>query len=325
MAIDTLDDMEKYLDSLSDEDVDDIEWVVDERNAASLRLNLASKDTIKAADNVDDILKDAPSLSAPVTIYKSYKTRSDNPAFNVDFRSSGTFLEDAFLTGSTEKPATEKDSVVLAIKIPKGTKVLVFDDAYLLPRGLLVDLSVAKNGDVLAILTADGSLAPHVMINTTPWGPITHGLDKDGSVLEFHLPGQHDQSSHGGGGGGGRGASASRNRNRGGGRPDNRPKGGIFDPRRGGRPPGGRPPFTRNKAQRDKIEKIHKALLITAAAIGIAVSVLTISEKRLNIEEKKQRVSGKKPSIDSSDKDVLDWLTNGGKKPAPARPQPRFQ
>lgn len=146
---------------ISEKDTYDLELVLDEDIANALRVGISSVGVKIAVKKVDQLIRTAPPLTAPMIIYKIYKGAP------TEFRNGEVLTDPAFFTGSTTKPQEDADSVVIALTVPIGTNVLdLSDGSYVLDRGLTIELTPTKTGPIPGTIEdgvkASISLLPHV-------------------------------------------------------------------------------------------------------------------------------------------------------------------
>lgn len=196
-----------YIDNLEEIEIQFLELVLSNDTTVALRTDKASDLETMAAEHIDYVIANAPSLSSSVTVYRTF-------ADGALFRDGGKLEDPAFLAGSTRKPKERNGkSATLAIKIPAGTKALALPDGvYVLPRGVTLDLEPTESGPIPAMVKSIPKQTGFEAL--VEFGVEETDLeDRAGIFLtpktdEFHLLGQHDQSTHGrpqGGPEGGRG------------------------------------------------------------------------------------------------------------------------
>lgn len=135
-----MDSFEQYLESLSFDDIGDISVATDPETTVALRLDKATIYEKNAAENIDKVIANAPTLTEPVTIYKQLQSYPN-------LREGGELTEPAFLYGNAKKPAPKKGVDILAIEVPTGTHVLKLPgDGYVLGRGLKMELETTETG-----------------------------------------------------------------------------------------------------------------------------------------------------------------------------------
>lgn len=185
---------EELEELLLDDELDALELIVKPKTIQNIRMGTLSDQEKLAVKLVDRLINESPALAQPLTIYRSFENGSL-------LQGSPTVTDKSFLTGSSLLTAEGKDVVTLAITVPAGTKVFELPGgSYIARRGVALDLE--GEGPVLyARFKGSGKFATVIgMPPTTPeelaW--------KEEYLSQFHLTGQHDQSSHSRGGGGGK-------------------------------------------------------------------------------------------------------------------------
>ena len=173
-----VDDSGDFLEYLSEKDLEDILMVAKPESALELSQEKPNSKIVTIAKRVDKFFDKAEKLDYNLTIYKPIE------GDEVDgLRNGGQFQFKPFFIGTKKKPPMPEKGLLLAIKIPEGTPIIQFPgQAFLLKRGLVLDLEKIKANIVRGTINPDAMVA-------------TGGIEL--TLTEFHMPGVHDQESHG--------------------------------------------------------------------------------------------------------------------------------
>lgn len=186
------------LDLVEDEEYEIalLELVTKPKMIQAMREGNLSEGEKLAVKMVDAIIENGPSLSKPLTIFRSFEGASE-------LRQSGGITDNSYLIGSTTgKPSA--DTVTLDITVPAGTKALQLSDGvFILKRGISLEF---KGGDeIIEAYFKNSSSKEGLAVRAIAISP-TNAEDlalRQEYEAQLHLAGQHNQADHGKGGGGG--------------------------------------------------------------------------------------------------------------------------
>lgn len=130
-----------YIETLSDEDISNLEFVVTEPVLKAFRSGTETADQLKIAKLVDGIIADAPAQEVDLKIYQVYKTEPK-------FSEPGELTELGYLFGVTSQPNPKDNYSVFKIVIPAGVPALELSDGvYILARGAIIVYTPTANVD----------------------------------------------------------------------------------------------------------------------------------------------------------------------------------
>lgn len=197
---------EDLIDLLTDEEIDALETIVKPGVIRGLRSGSLSEREKIAVKMVDRMIDESPELTQPITIFRSFGSGSK-------LRTASSITENSFLTGSKLLTAKGNNVVTLSITVPAGTRVLELPGgAYVLERGISLDLE-GGGGDLVDATFQGSAVKPAFSVGVialAPTNPEQLAWQQE-YLNQFHLTGQHDQSSHSRGSkGGGKGGAVSK-------------------------------------------------------------------------------------------------------------------